>query len=33
MQSLGENNTGYRAEKIKFVSTDENFKKCPHFFT
>jgi len=31
MQSFGENNTGYRAENIKFVSTDENFKKSPHF--
>jgi len=25
--------TGYRAENIKFVSTDENLKKSPHLFT
>jgi len=33
LQSLGENKTGYPAENIKFVSTDENLKKSPHFFT
>jgi len=32
-QNLGENKTGYHAENIKFVSTDENFKKSPHLFT
>jgi len=32
LQSLGEHNTGYRAENIKFVSTDENFKRSPHLF-
>jgi len=25
--------TGYRADNIKFVSTDENFKKSPRLFT
>jgi len=33
MQSLGENKTGYRAEYIKFVSTEENLKKSPRLFT
>jgi len=33
MQSLRENKTGYRAENIKFVSTDENLKKSIHLFT
>jgi len=33
LQRLGENKTGYRAENIKFVSTDENFKRSPHLFT
>jgi len=28
--NLEENKTGYRAENIKFVFTDENFKKSPH---
>ena len=32
-QSLGENKTGYRAENIKFISTDQNLKKNPHLFT
>jgi len=27
-----ENKTGYHAENIKFVSTDENPKKSPHFY-
>jgi len=31
-QSLGENETGYHAENIKFVSTGENLKKSPHLF-
>jgi len=33
LQSLGENKTGYHPENIKFVSTDENFKKSPHLLT
>jgi len=33
LQSLGENKTGYHAVNIKIFSTDENFKKRPHFFT
>jgi len=33
LQSLGENKTGYRAENIKFLSTDENLKKSPRLFT
>jgi len=33
LQSLGEYKTGYRAENIKFLSTDENLKKSPHLLT
>jgi len=33
LQSFGENKTGYRAQNIKFVSTDENFKKSSRLFT
>jgi len=33
LQNLGENKTGYCVENIKFVSTDDNFKKSPHAFT
>jgi len=33
LQNLGENKTGYCAENLKFVSTNENFKKNPHLFT
>ena len=33
LQSLGANKTGYFAENIKFVSTEENFKKSPHLYT
>jgi len=32
LQSLGENKSGYRAENIKFVSTDANRKKRPCLF-
>jgi len=30
---LGENKSGYRAENNKFVSTYQNLKKSPHWFT
>jgi len=33
LQSLGENTADYRAEYIKFVSTDENLKKSRQLFT
>jgi len=33
LQNLGEKKTGYRAENIKIVSKDKNFKKSPDMFT
>jgi len=33
LQGSGENKTGYHAENIKIVSTNENFKKSPRLFT
>jgi len=33
LHSLEENMTGYRADNIKYFSTDENLNKRPHLFT
>ena len=33
LESFGEYKIDYRAENIKFVSTNENFKKSPHLST
>jgi len=32
LRNVGENKTGYRAKNIKFVSTDDNFKKSLYLF-